>query len=76
MAARQNLTHSSIGSLLGTWTSVGENIAAGESVSDMFGALVASSGHEANILGDFTHMGVGVFKDGNGLMWTCHVFAR
>ena len=59
------------------WQTVGENIARG----DMTPAVVErawmnSPGHRANILNpDYTHIGVGVFRDGNNTSWT-QLFAR
>lgn len=76
MSDNGSLSHSNIGSLLGKWSSVGENLGVGGSVSSVFGALVNSSGHSQNMLGDFTHFGVGVYQDSDGTLWTCHVFAR
>jgi uncharacterized protein YkwD len=76
MATSGDLSHSNIGSLLGEWSSVGENVGYGGSVGGIFDALVASSGHRANILGDFTHVGVGAYRDAGGTLWTAHVFAR
>jgi len=76
MAESGSLQHSNIGSLLPPWEAAGENIGTGGSVSSIFNALVASSGHLSNMLGDFTHMGIGVYRDGDGSIWTAHVFAR
>jgi uncharacterized protein YkwD len=76
MASNGGLSHSNIGSLLGEWSSVGENIGVGGSAGSIFGALVDSSGHRANMLGDFTHFGIGAYLDSAGNLWTCHVFAR
>ena len=76
MANNGGLSHSNIGSLLGEWSSVGENIGVGGSAGSIFGALVDSSGHRANMLGDFTHFGIGAYLDSAGNLWTCHVFAR
>ena len=76
MAANGSISHSNFGSLLGPWSAVGENVGAGGSVSAVFNALAGSSGHRSNMLGDFTHMGVGVWVDGGGTLWTVHVFAR
>ncbi|HET8738873.1 MAG TPA: CAP domain-containing protein [Acidimicrobiia bacterium] len=76
MASSGTLSHSNIGSLLGEWSSVGENVGYGGSVDAVFDALAGSSGHRANMLGDFTHVGVGAYRDANGTLWTAHVFAR
>jgi len=76
MGQSGSLSHSNIGSLLGPWGAVAENVGFGGSVSVIFGALVGSSGHHQNMVGDWTSMGVGVWRDAQGALWTCHVFAR
>lgn len=76
MAAQGSLSHSNLGRFLPPWSSVGENVAVGGSVSSIFGGLTASAGHNANMLGDFTHVGVGVWVDSSGSVWTTHVFTR
>ncbi len=76
MADTGDFSHSNIGSLLGPWSRVGENIAYGYSVSSMFDGLKNSSGHYNNMVSpNFTHFGVGVYVDGDGRIWTAHVFA-
>ncbi|MGA8039539.1 MAG: CAP domain-containing protein, partial [Acidimicrobiia bacterium] len=62
--------------LLPPWSAAGENVGTGGSVGSIFDALVGSSGHRANMLGDYTHMGVGVFVDGAGRLWAVHLFTR
>jgi len=75
MATSGNFQHSNIGSLLGPWSIVGENIGKGGSVGSIFNALVASPPHYANMVDTrFTHIGVGVYIDGSGVIWTTHVF--
>lgn len=77
MATRGELRHSeNLDSLLGQWSAVGENIGVGYSVGSLFGAFVGSPGHESNLVGDFTHVGIGVYQDADGALWTAHVFAR
>lgn len=76
MAANGGLSHSNLSRFLPPWSSVGENVGVGGSVSSIFGGLTASSGHNANMLGDFTHIGVGVWVDGSGTLWTTHVFTN
>ena len=76
MAASGVLSHSNLGRFLPPWSSVGENVAFGGSVSSIFGGLSASSGHNANMLGGFTHLGVGVWVDSSGTLWTTHVFTK
>ena len=76
MADNNSFAHSSIGSLLNPWTIVGENIAAGGTVSGLFNALVNSPGHYKNMVESrFTALGVGVYVDPSGKIWTTHVFA-
>lgn len=76
MADAGSISHSNIGSLLGEWSSVGENVGVGSSVGAIFDSLVASAPHKSNMLGDFTHFGIGVYQDAVGALWTTHVFAR
>lgn len=76
LAQSGSLSHSNIGSLIPPWSAVGENVGKGGSVQGIFDALKASSGHRANMVGDFTHVGVGVWRDADGVLWTAHVFTR
>lgn len=68
--------HSNISTLLGKpWSTVGENIALGWSVQSLFDALKDSPGHYNNMVNEsFTHIGVGVWVEDSGRMWTTHVF--
>jgi uncharacterized protein YkwD len=70
------LSHSNIGSLMPPWSSVGENVGTGGSVGQVFDALVSSGSHNSTMLADFTHMGIGVYRDSAGALWTVHVFTR
>ncbi|MCI0677659.1 MAG: CAP domain-containing protein [Actinobacteria bacterium] len=76
MAEAGQLSHSNLSSLLPPWSAAGENVGKGGSVSAVFNALKASSGHYTVMTGDFTHVGIGVWVDGNGTLWTVHVFTR
>lgn len=76
MASNGGLSHSDLGRFLPPWSSVGENVGVGGSVSTIFAGLTNSSGHNANMLGDFTHLGVGVWVDSAGAIWTTHIFTR
>ena len=76
MAESGSLAHSNLGSLMPPWTAVAENLGQGTSVAQIFDLLTGSSGHLSNMLGDYTHLGVGVWRDSNGVLWTTHVFAR
>ena len=76
MAEHNSFAHSDIGTLLNPWTIVGENIGAGGNVAGIFGALVNSPGHYNNMVeARFTAVGVGVYIDASGKLWTAHVFA-
>ncbi|HEX6300650.1 MAG TPA: CAP domain-containing protein [Acidimicrobiia bacterium] len=76
MADDGGLSHSNIGSLVPPWSSVGENVGTGGSVGQVFDALVSSGSHSSTMLADFTHLGVGVYRDSAGALWTVHVFTR
>jgi uncharacterized protein YkwD len=76
MADHNSFAHSDIGTLLDPWTIVGENIGAGGNVAGIFGALVNSPGHYNNMVeARFTAVGVGVYIDASGKLWTAHIFA-
>ena len=69
------LKHGEFTALFDPWTSLGENVGYGPSVSSIFNALVASSAHYANMVDPgFTHIGIGVWITDEGKMWTTHVF--
>jgi uncharacterized protein YkwD len=72
--------HSDIGSLLGAYGFVGENIAMGShgvTVGGLHTALMHSDGHRANMLSPgFTHLGVGVYCAGDGSLWITEDFGR
>lgn len=81
MAASGTLSHSgntaaAVGSVVSDWTSVGENVGVGGSVAEVHSALMGSATHRANILGDFTVLGVGVVRGGDGRVWVTELFAK
>ena len=76
MAAAGNLMHSNISDLVPPWGAAAENVGRGGSVSSLFGTLKASGGHLANMLGNYTDVGIGVWIDSQGRIWTVHVFTR
>lgn len=57
------------------WTSIAENVGMGADVDSIHRALMASSGHRANILGDFDRVGVGV-ATADGLLWVTFDFVE
>ena len=44
------------------WKRAGENIAAGYSYTTVVQGWIDSPGHRANMLGDYTHIGVGYYQ--------------
>ena len=76
MADSNQLKHSNIGNLVPPWLGASENVGKGGSVGSIFNSLAGSSSHVANMLGNYTDFGVGVWVDANGTLWTVHVFAR
>lgn len=75
MATTGVLSHSSL-NVPGLWSYVAENVGHGTSVSALFNSLSTSSGHRSNMLSaNFTHVGIGVWIDADGNLWTAHVFA-
>ncbi len=60
----------------GGWTSAGENVAQGYgSASALHEGWMNSTGHRANILGDFTDIGTALIR-ANGTTWAVQVFAK
>jgi hypothetical protein len=59
----------------GNWTRLAENVGVGPSVSTLHSTFMNSSGHRANVLGDFNHVGVGVVRSG-GRMWVTVNFLK
>jgi hypothetical protein len=58
------------------WSRAGENIAMGQPTpSDMYTAWMNSAGHRANILGDFTDIGI-AFVTVNGTTWGVEDFGK
>ncbi|MCH7790263.1 MAG: hypothetical protein IH940_12620 [Acidobacteria bacterium] len=58
------------------WERLGENVGVGPSVESVMDAFMNSSGHRANILNpEFTHVGVGVVRDG-AVLYTTHRFMK
>jgi uncharacterized protein YkwD len=76
LGERGALSHSGLGRLLPPWLAAAENVATGGDVSSVFGGLAGSGGHLGNMVGDYTHMGIGVWVDPTGRIWTVHIFAR
>ena len=76
MADSGSIKHSNIASLVPPWWAAAENVGRGGSVSTIFGLLEESSGHLSNMVGNYTAVGIGVWRDSSGLLWTVQVFTR
>lgn len=58
-------------------TRTGENVAYGQqSAKAVMEAWLDSSGHRANIEGDFTHIGIGVIKNSSGVYYFTQIFLK
>lgn len=60
----------------GGWTKAAENIAAGPAPDNVVAVWMNSSGHRANILGDYTHTGIGYAVATDGTPYYVQVFAK
>ncbi|WP_300678424.1 CAP domain-containing protein [Nocardioides sp.] len=78
MATNRSMVHNSqLGSQVpGAWRRIGENIGMGYSVDRITAAWYASPGHKANLLGDFTSIGIGFARDAKGQPWYVQDFAK
>lgn len=58
------------------WQGIGENVASGyRTGAEMHRGWMNSDGHRANILGDYTHIGI-AFVEVDGTTWGVQVFAK
>ncbi len=78
MLARGRIYHTkSLSNVVSSgWEALSENVGAGPSVSSLHAAFMASAGHKRNILGNYTHVGIGVQRSSSGQMWATMIFAR
>lgn len=51
------------------WRGAAENVAYGYSVNTVTTAWINSPGHRANILGNYTHIGIGIARAANGQLY-------
>lgn len=65
-----------LGSITSGWEAMGENVGAGPDIASVHAAFMGSSVHRANVLGDWTHVGVGVAEGDDGTVWVAVVFMR
>jgi hypothetical protein len=78
MARSRSIYHnSSLGSDVCCWSSIGENVGDGPSVSSIENAFMNSAPHRANILSSaFTQIGVGTARDSSGQIYVDEVFRQ
>jgi uncharacterized protein YkwD len=70
------LQHSNLASgVPSNWRALAENVGYASTISLVHGAFMNSSGHRANIVGNYTHLGTGVTVKGNRV-YVVHVFMR
>ena len=70
------LAHSNLASgVPSNWRALAENVGYGSSLESVHLSFMGSSGHRANILGNYTHLGTGVTKSGSRY-YVVHVFMR
>jgi uncharacterized protein YkwD len=63
-----------LGSAVAGWSSIGENVGMGPSVSSIWAAFLASPQHYSNLTNPgYTHIGIGFVRGGQA-MWTAHRF--
>ena len=72
------LSHnSSLGDVMPSdWVRFGENVGYGSTVGKVHSAFMNSTGHRANILGDYNQVAIGSERDGNGQVWVTVVFLK
>jgi uncharacterized protein YkwD len=58
------------------WTRAAENVAAGYRASSVVDAWFASPGHRANLLGSYTHIGIGVAVSSSGRLYYTQNFGQ
>jgi hypothetical protein len=69
-------TGAQLGAAAGSgWTNLGENVGRGPDVSTLHTAFMGSSGHKANILGDYNYVGIGTATK-DGYLYVTAVFMK
>ena len=77
MVAAGSVFHNpSLASVTGVWQALGENVGVGLDANTLHDAFMASSGHRANILGDYNYVGIGAALDADGFLWATVVFMK
>jgi hypothetical protein len=78
MAATGTLAHNPdyLSQIPAGWARAGENVGWAGSDEELIGAFMASPGHRANILGDYTDVGIGRAVDAAGVVWEAQEFGN
>ncbi len=77
MMSQDRLHHNpNLGSVASGWVSLGENVGVGPSVNSVHTAFMNSSSHRGNILGDYTHVGIGAVRESDNKLWVTVVFMK
>ena len=58
------------------WSSIGENVGVGPSMSSLHKAFMNSPGHRANILGNYSHIGISAKTDQYGQKYITVIFMK
>lgn len=80
MIANNDLYHSSSAELKAAagsgWSAIAENVGRGNTVDSLHDAFMDSSGHRANILGDYNYVGIGTDTAPDGRLYVTVVFMK
>lgn len=78
MSATRTLAHTrSLASAVpGPWSALAENVGFGVDSRTIQDFFLSSPVHRANILGNYTRMGIGVVVDASGVIWVTQRFVR
>lgn len=77
MMSQDRLHHNpNLGSVATGWVALGENVGVGPSVNSVHTAFMNSSAHRGNILGDYTHVGIGAVRESDNKLWVTVVFMK
>ncbi len=77
MMEAANLHHNpNLGSVTTGWVALGENVGVGPGVAAIHAAFMTSPPHRGNVLGDFTHIGIGAVRAAENELWVTVVFMK
>jgi uncharacterized protein YkwD len=78
MARRLDIFHAGrnpeAGRLAGAWPRFAENVGVAATPADVHAAFMRSPNHRRNVLGPFTHIGVGVVEGHDGRVYAMEIF--